>query len=81
MGKQDKLIEGIRDNPKAVGFDDACKLALLLGFVHQGGKGSHRVFKRKGEIVQLNFQNRSGMIPHYQALQLLAMLKKYETEI
>ena len=81
MGKQDKLIGGIRDNPKAVRIDDACKLALLLGFVHQGGKGSHRVFKRKGEIVQLNFQNRSGMIPHYQALQLLAMLKKYETEI
>ncbi len=81
MGKQDKFIAGIRDNPTAVRFDDACKLALLLGFVHQGGKGSHRVFKRKGEIVQLNFQNRNGVIPDYQAQQLLAMLKKYETDL
>ncbi|MEI7867076.1 MAG: hypothetical protein WCI11_04225 [Candidatus Methylumidiphilus sp.] len=81
MGKQEKLIISIRDNPKAVRFDDACKLALLLGFQHQGGKGSHRVFKRKGEIVQLNFQNRNGVIPNYQALQLLAMLEKYEEDL
>ena len=81
MGKQEKLIAGIGDNPKAVRFDEACKLALLLGFVHQGGKGSHRVFKRKGEIIQLNFQNRNGVIPHYQAMQLLAMLEKYGAEL
>ena len=81
MAKQDKLIAGIRANPKSVRFEDACKLALLLGFQHQGGKGSHRVFKREGEIVQLNFQNRNGVIPHYQALQLLAMLEKYEADL
>ncbi len=81
MSKTEKLLEAIRANPKAVRFDDACKLALLLGFVHQGGKGSHRVFKRKGEAVQLNFQNRSGVIPHYQAMQLLTMIDKYEAEL
>jgi hypothetical protein len=77
MSKHEKLIAAIRANPKAVRFDDACKIALSLGFIHQGGKGSHRVFKRKGEATQLNFQNRNGLIPFYQALQLLAMLDQY----
>ena len=77
MSKYEKLIASIRANPKAVRFDDACKIALALGFIHQGGKGSHRVFKRKGEVTQLNFQNRNGLIPHYQVLQLLAMLDRY----
>ncbi len=80
MGRHEKLIASIRANPKSVRFDDACKLALSLGFIHQGGKGSHRVFKRKGEMTQLNFQNRNGLIPQYQALQLLAMLERYEAE-
>lgn len=55
----------------------AGKLAVLMGFCHEGGKGSHRVFKRNGEPVQLNFQNRDGYIPPYQARQLVEMVKKY----
>lgn len=81
MSRKEKLLAAIRANPKAVRFDEACKLAMLLGFVHQGGKGSHRVFKRKGEPIQLNFQNRDGLIPPYQAAQLLTMLDKYGTEL
>jgi hypothetical protein len=77
MTRRDKLIERIRNNPKAVRFEDACKLAQRLGFIHEGGKGSHRVFKRPGEPQQLNFQDRGGYIPPYQAWQLLAMLQKY----
>lgn len=59
-------------------FEDACKVADWLGFIHNNGQGSHRVFKRSGELMQLNFQNRNGMIPPYQAYQLIAMLNKYE---
>jgi len=51
--------------------------AQSLGFIYEGGGGSHRVFKRKGEPLQLNFQNRNGYIPPYQARQLLAMIEKY----
>jgi hypothetical protein len=77
MGQTDKLLNAIRANPKGVRFEDACRAARLLGFVHEGGKGSHRVFKRKGEPVQLNFQNRAGYIPPYQARQLARMIEKY----
>jgi hypothetical protein len=78
MSRQTKLHAAIRNNPRAVRFDDACKAARNLGFVHEGGSGSHRVFKRKGEPVQLNFQNRGGFVPPYQARQLIAMIDKYE---
>ena len=77
MTRQDKLLAAILNNPKAVRFEEACKAAEMLGFTHQGGKGSHRVFKRAGEPMQLNFQNRNRYIPPYQARQLIAMVKKY----
>lgn len=76
MTKTSKLIESIRNNPKRVRFDEACK----IGFTYSGGKGSHQVFKRLGEPLQLNFQNRDGYIPYYQAVQLIVMLEKYEGE-
>ncbi len=77
MTKREKLPAMIRQNPKAVRFDDACKVADWLGFIHNGGQGSHRVFKRPDEPMQLNFQNCNGFIPPYQARQLIAMLDKY----
>jgi hypothetical protein len=72
-----KLSAAIRGNPKNVRFADACRAARLLGFVHEGGRGSHRVFKRQREQVQLNFQNRDGYIPPYQARQLARMIDRY----
>ena len=72
-----KLFAAIRANAKNVRFEDACRAARLLGFVHEGGRGSHRVCKRKGERMQLNFQNRDGYIPPYQARQLARMIDKY----
>lgn len=80
MTRRDKLISGITNNPRGVRFDAACRIATSLGFVHEGGKGSHRVFKRKGEPNQLNFQNRNGFVPAYQARQLADMIRKYGDE-
>ena len=77
MSKLEKLIAGIRNNPKGVRFDDACKVANLLGFIHKGGRGSHRAFAKDGEPFILNFQNRKGYIPPYQAKQLIEMIDKY----
>ena len=80
MTKTCKVIESIRNNPKAVRFEDACKVAETIGFIYSAGKGSHQVFKRPHELTQLNFQNRNGYIPHYQAKQLLTIIAKYEEE-
>lgn len=78
MNQHTKLFASIRANPKAVRFADACKAAELLGFIHKGGRGSHKAFARTGEPVGLNFQNHGGNVPPYQARQLIAMMEKYE---
>jgi len=77
MTKREKLIASIRNNPKAVRFEDACKVAEWMGFVHKSGAGSHIVFAKTGEAITLNFQDRDGYIYPYQARQLIDMLKKH----
>lgn len=83
MSKLEKLIEAIRNNPKDVRFDDACKVAERLGFTGKGGNGtSHYAFSKPGERLILNFQeNKNGKIPPYQARQLVGMIDKYEDEL
>ena len=82
MSQRARLIAKIRNNPKAVRFDDACKVAIWLGFTGEGGSGSHRTFARPGEMTQLNFQKQpGGFVKPYHARQLIAMIDKYESEI
>ena len=78
MTRREKLLAAVRNNPKDVRFADACKAAETIGFARAGGKGSHVVYARTGEPTILNFQNRNGRIPPYQARQLVEMLDKYE---
>lgn len=78
MTRREKLLAAIRANPKGVRFADACKAVETIGFVRAGGKGSHTVYAKTGEPTILNFQNRDGYIPPYQARQLIEMLDKYE---
>lgn len=78
MTKLARLIDKIRNNPKDVRFEDACKVAEGLGFVGKGGKGSHNSFSRTGERIGLNFQKcGGGKIKPYQARQLIEMIDKY----
>ncbi len=81
MSRREKLLAEIRNNPKDVRYEDALKIAEWLGFSGRGGKGGHEARSRPGEAVGLNFQNRGGKIPAYQAKQLIAMIDKYEGEI
>ena len=39
MASLARLIAAIRNNPKGVRFDDACKVAVAMGFATRGGKG------------------------------------------
>lgn len=77
MPKRETLLAAVRANPKGVRFDDACKAAVGFGFVHKGGKGSHRALAREDEPDLLVFQNRGGFIPPYQGRQLAKMIEKY----
>lgn len=77
MSQREKLLQDILNNPKDVRFEDACKVAALLGFSGIARKGSHHGYARPGEVEQLDFQNRGGKIPPYQAKQLQRMIDRY----
>lgn len=81
MNQRLKRLAKIRLNPKDVRFEDACAAAVELGFTHTGSSGtSHKAYSKPGELMLLNFQNRDGKIPMYQAKQLISMMDKYEDE-
>jgi len=77
MSKRDKLIKAIRNDPANVRFEDACKVAVCVGFELRGQVGSHRTYARSKEPVLLNFQNVKGMVKSYQVRQLIEMMDKY----
>lgn len=77
MTKQDKLLQLVFNVTAAMRFEDACKIAELIGFSRKSGQGSHVVYGREDEMSLLNFQNRNGMIKPYQVRQLRDMVKKY----
>jgi len=82
VSAKQKRVTAIRNHPKDVRFDDACRVAQWLGFVAKASGGtSHHAFARPGEATGLNFQNRGGKIPAYQARQLIVMIDKYEEEL
>jgi hypothetical protein len=81
VSQVEKLIAAIRNNPRDVRFDDACKVAELLGFIAGKSRGSHRAYSRPGERIGLNFQDHQGKIKPYQARQLIEMINRYEDEL
>jgi hypothetical protein len=78
MSQIAKLVQAIRNNPRDVRFDDACKVAKQLGYDGPSISGSHYAYSMPGDPEGLNFQNRNGMIPTYQARQLIHAIDKYE---
>lgn len=58
--KKHRLFEELKKNPKNVRFERLCKIAEAFGFRFRGGKGSHRIYVRKGVEELLNFQNVGG---------------------
>lgn len=73
-----RFLEQLRRNPKNVRFNDLCKLAEKFGFRFRGGKGSHRIYARKGVFEILNFQDVKGMAKPYQVRQFLNIIDKYD---
>jgi predicted RNA binding protein YcfA (HicA-like mRNA interferase family) len=59
MAKIEKLIAGIRNNPKAVRFDDLATVMTHFGWDLKTAKGgSHCKFKKAGQPTII------GVIPH-----------------
>lgn len=77
MSKIEKLFTRIKNNPQNVRFEEICKLAGYFGFKYKGGKGSHKVYSKKGIPEILNFQNVRGKVKPYQVRQFLRIIEDY----
>ena len=80
VSKIEKLLSRAKSSPQHVRFDEICKLAEYFGFHLKGGKGSHRVYSKKGVSEILTFQNIDGMAKPYQVRQLLDIIERYKLE-
>ena len=74
MDKREKLLGHARRAPHQLRFRDAVWLAEAHGFDHVRTRGSHTMLKSTGFPRLLIFQNVNGLVPAYQARQLLAAI-------
>lgn len=77
MDKQ-RIHERLKRSPKNVRFEELCQVAELFGFKFRGGKGSHRIYVRKGIAEMLNFQDVKGKTKPYQVRQFIKIIDKYK---
>ena len=77
MNDRSRLLEFLKKNPKNIRFNKLCKIAEKFGFKFRGGKGSHRIYVKKGIKEMLNFQNVHGKAKPYQVRQLIKVIEKY----
>lgn len=72
-----EIYEEFKRNPKNVRFEEICRAAELFGFAFRGGKGSHRIYVKKGVRDLLNFQNVHGRAKAYQVKQFVKIIEQY----
>ena len=74
---KEEIYRELKRRATNVKFEELCKAAELFGFEFRGGKGSHKMFVRRGIRELLNFQNVKGMAKPYQVKQFIKTLERY----
>lgn len=77
MTNRSKLLDFLKKNPKNIRFNKLCNIAGEFGFKFKGGRGSHRIYVKKGIKEILNFQNVHGKAKPYHVRQLIKVIEKY----
>ncbi len=72
-----KIYTELKKNPKNVRFEDFCKTLELFGFGYRGGRGSHRIFTRRGMREILTIQHVKCGAKVYQVRQFLKLVERY----
>jgi len=75
MGKRIALYAELKKSKNNLRFERLCLIAESFGFRFRGGKGSHRIYVKKGIKEMLNFQNVGGKAKPYQVNQLLKVIE------
>jgi predicted RNA binding protein YcfA (HicA-like mRNA interferase family) len=75
MSRKAKLPNKALNSPNNMAFDELCSLAEEFGYELARTSGSHRWYKRTGQIGVMNFQPDHGKAKPYQVKQLLRELR------
>lgn len=70
------LYDELKKSKSNLRFERLCLIAESFGFRFRGGKGSHRIYVKKGIKEMLNFQNIGGKAKPYQINQLIKVIEK-----
>lgn len=71
MSTCEALLQKARNNPGGLRFAELCSLAECFGWEFDRVRGSHRIYKRRGHIQAMNFQDFKGFAKAYQVKQLI----------
>ena len=74
-----KILSGKSD--KNFAFSDLCYILDRAGFQLRPGKGSHRIYYKKGIVEIINIQPRNRKAKPYQVKQVRELLLKYKIEV
>ena len=67
-----------RSNRSDIRFERFCAVIEHFGFRCRVGKGSHKVYVRKGVIENLTVQEKKGKAKPYQIKQFIDLVDKYK---
>lgn len=72
MSKRETLLAKAKENPKGLRFSELLALAGYLGWYKDRSEGSHYIYKKKGHVGIMTFQEgKGGKAKSYQVKQLL----------
>ena len=81
MASVEKIVSGMRDNPKSVRYEDPNKVCEHHFGPPRTTDGSHAVFKTPWPVdPRVNIQNDKGKAKPYQVRQVLAAIDKKEAQ-
>lgn len=83
MGKKEKSLQRMRQNPNNVHYEELEKILLSFGFEkREGGKGSHVVFKLPGKRPLTVPRKKPFLKKHYveEALEAIDVLIESDME-
>ena len=75
MRKRIALYNKLKKSKNNLRFERLCLIAESFDFRFKGGKGSHRIYVKKGIKEMLNFQNVGGKAKPYLVNQLIKVIE------
>ncbi len=81
MGKAEKIIKQMRQNPNDVRYEELCKICDLYFGEARHKSSIHRIYKTpwRGD-PRVNIQNHKGKAKGYQVRQVLLAIERLEVD-